>query len=249
MSGPVPARRLLCFHHAGAGVSAFAAWQRALGPATEVVPVLLPGRESRRREPRITAADRLVDELLQHLGPLTDRPYVLYGHSLGGLVTHTFARAALAAGLPPAELAVIGAVLPPHLETSLLSYLGMPDEDLLRRLVAHRMLPAEALEGGAGSIWHRTVLPVLRDDLLLAGALRAAAQPLPKVPVLALAGLDDAIAPAAGVAQWSRWAEAGFELRTVPGGHFFVRERALPTLLRELFDGPTITVRPESSTD
>ncbi|WP_051970081.1 thioesterase II family protein [Kitasatospora azatica] len=241
-------QRLFCFHHAGAGSSAFARWQHRLGPGTEVVPVLLPGRDNRRREPRITDHDRLVAELVEQLGPLTDLPYALYGHSLGGLVAHTFARAATAAGLPPARLAVIGAVLPPHLDTALLGYVDMPDGELLRRLVAHGMLPQEALEGGASSLWRRTVLPVLRDDLMLARALRAAAAPLPDVPVLALAGLDDAIAPVEGVAQWRRWAGAGFELRTVPGGHVFVRDRALPALLREVLDALPPAVRPESST-
>ncbi|MER6926177.1 alpha/beta fold hydrolase, partial [Streptomyces spiralis] len=86
---------LYCFAHAGAGVSGFAHWPAATGPGVVTVPVPLPGRGARRREPRATSREALLDALL---GPLAEqvadgRPYVLYGHSLGGIVAYTLARA------------------------------------------------------------------------------------------------------------------------------------------------------------
>ena len=40
---------LFCFHHAGAGISSFAKWQKILGDTAEVVPVLLPGPRAARQ--------------------------------------------------------------------------------------------------------------------------------------------------------------------------------------------------------
>ncbi|MEU3904805.1 thioesterase II family protein [Streptomyces goshikiensis] len=246
MSGTGPPR-LFCFHHAGAGTSGFARWQRVLGGSAEVVPVLLPGRDARFHEPRITAPERLFAELFDRLGPLLDRPYALYGHSLGGLIGYHFARVVETAGLREPSRVVVGAVLPPHLPSPLLPAAFPPDGQLLPWLVSYGALPAEALEGGPGGIWQRRVLPTVRDDLLLGQALRALERTPLRVPLVAVAGLDDAIAPTGPVGQWRHYSTAGFRLETVPGGHFFVREREVAQLLTGVMDGVGAEVRSKSS--
>ncbi|MCS0639616.1 thioesterase domain-containing protein [Streptomyces sp. LP05-1] len=243
--------RLFCFHHAGAGVSSFARWQRIFGARREVVPVLLPGRDIRAAEPRITDPDRLMAELLRSVGPLLDRPYALYGHSLGALVAHALARTIDRLGLRRPDRVVLGAALPPHLPSSLLPAPFPQGHELLCRLVAQGQLPRQALEEGEDGVWHRRALPVIRDDLKLAAALRAVGGEPLEVPVLAVAGREDAVAPARQIEQWRTYTTAGFALRTVEGGHFFVRAPRLPRLLREELDRPAYAspaaVRPGSS--
>ncbi|MGI5455132.1 thioesterase II family protein [Streptomyces sp. CA-249302] len=235
---------LLCFHHAGAGVSAFARWQARFGTAAEVVPVLLPGRDARAREPRITERAALLAELEVAAAVTEGRPYALYGHSLGGLVAYSFAAAREAAGAPPLAVA-IGAVLPPHLRSPLAHSAELPDEPLLRLLVRQGVLPPSAADDELnGGLFRRRVLPRLRDDLRLARDLIGRAGTPLRTPVLALAGRDDPVAPPAGVAQWERFAAGGFRLRLVEGGHLFVRDKALPDLLRrELERLPATTSR------
>ncbi|MCX4851913.1 thioesterase II family protein [Streptomyces sp. NPDC051658] len=250
MSGH-PRPRLFCFHHAGAGVSSFARWQRVFGERREVVPVLLPGRDARAAEPRITDPGRLTAELLDFLGPLLDRPYALYGHSLGALVAHTLTRAMAGRGLREPDLVVLGAALPPHLPSPLLPATFPPDHELLRRLVAQGQLPRAALEEGEDGVWHRRALPVIRDDLKLAAGLREAGGGPLRVPVLAVVGREDTVAPVRQVEQWRAYTTAGFTLRTIAGGHFFVRDGRLPRLLSEELDAwpyaSPAAVRPESS--
>ncbi|MEU0852546.1 alpha/beta fold hydrolase [Streptomyces flaveolus] len=230
-----PPVTLYCFAHAGAGVSGFAHWRTATGPGVSVVPVLLPGRGARRREARATSRDQLLDALL---GPLARQvadgcPYALYGHSLGGVVAHTLARALIDRGLPAPGLLVVGASPPPHSAT--LRQDDMTDERLLRFADDLGAAPDGPL-ATPGSLWYRSVLPVLRDDLLLAAALRTAAlteaahSPLP-VPVLAVAGQDDPVVGAAALDGWARWTTERFVRRTVPGGHFFVRGPHAPRLI------------------
>ncbi|GAA4688800.1 alpha/beta fold hydrolase [Streptomyces chumphonensis] len=223
--GPVP---LYCVPHAGAGTSAFARWSASLGRGVEPRPVLLPGRDRRRREPRVTGARALFADLLRHNGPPPQGPYVLYGHSLGGLVAYSVARALHRAGRPGPALVAVGACPPPDAAVALTDAADLPDEELLAVLTGLGAVPPEAPAGG---IWRRSALGVLRDDLRLATALRAGADGPLDVPLLAVSGDGDALAGPEVMAGWRRWTTGRYAERTVTGDHFFVRDAALPRLL------------------
>ncbi|MER7394176.1 alpha/beta fold hydrolase [Streptomyces sp. NPDC000151] len=234
MADTAPPVRLYCFAHAGAGGSAFRGWARGVGPGVEPVPVLLPGREGRRREPRLTDPDALVADLLDRVRAEPGRPFVLYGHSLGALVVHCLARALQERGMRLPALVAVGACPPPDAANELPDACESYDEDLMDRLRKLGLLP-DGTEHNA--YWRRAVMPVLRDDLRLARALRAAAcgtaavqGPL-RVPLLAVSAGGDLLAPPGVVAGWSRWSAVSVTTRTVAGDHFFVRGGVLPRLL------------------
>ena len=225
--------RLLCFHHAGAGALSFAGWQRRMGDRVRVLPVRLPGRETRLREPGVTDGGALVAELESELGPLLREPHAFYGHSLGALVAYRFALHRARAGLRPPSVLLAGACNAPHTPASLLAGLDperAPDDELLRAANEAAPLPGPLLR-------HRArlgaLLTALRADLRLARSLRAApVAPLP-CPVEAFAGRQDAMVPAHEMWAWRDCTSAGFRLRTGPGAHFFVRGPELPHIVRE----------------
>ncbi|MEU9921443.1 thioesterase domain-containing protein [Streptomyces griseoluteus] len=218
--------RLYCFPHAGAGIAAFGRWPHGTGPGIRTEPVLLPGREARRREPRITAVRPLLVDLLRHHGRPPDGRYVLYGHSLGALVAYTVARAVHRAGLPEPALVAVGACPPPDRDP-------FPDglaDDRLAELLAGlgTTVPRTPRHG---SVWQRTVLGVLHDDLRLARAMRRGADAPLSVPLLVVSGRDDPLAGPEVMAGWRRWGADRVVQRTLPGDHFFVRGPELPRLM------------------
>lgn len=228
---------LYCFAHAGAGVDCFHRWPAAAGADVEIVPLNLPGRGSRRREARVTDRAGLVGaflDVLRQRGP-DQGPFALYGHSLGGLVAYTLARVLADKGLSQPAFVGLGAIPSPDAPPALLNAADAPADRLPQLLADLGLLP-----GGAatepGGVWHRAVLPVLRDDLRLAEALRAAAVdpatggPL-DVPLLVLGGTDDPVVSGETLAGWRRWSTAPVALRTVAGDHFFVRERQTPRIV------------------
>ena len=79
--------RLFCFHHAGGGGLAFNAWNKALRPAVEVIPVEVANRQ------RFTTLRQLVDEVNDQLRSALDRPHMFFGHSFGAAARHTGWRA------------------------------------------------------------------------------------------------------------------------------------------------------------
>ncbi|MFJ8546479.1 thioesterase II family protein [Streptomyces sp. NPDC093586] len=226
---PVP---LHCFAHAGAGVSAFHGWPARLGPGVRPVPHLLPGRERRRRDPRVTTREALLADLSDGFRAPSG-PYVLYGHSLGAMIAYTLARALHEAGLPTPALLAVGACPPPDAASEISDACRESPGRLLDLLDSMGAVPEGARPGG---LWHRAVLPVLRDDLTLADNLRRAARtPVAggpfTVPLLAVAGDGDPLAPPGAMAGWDRWTAGPVVRRTVAGDHFFVRGHALPRLL------------------
>ncbi|MFI1660047.1 thioesterase II family protein [Streptomyces sp. NPDC020472] len=227
---PDPTRaplRLFCFHHAGGAASSFSGWQERLGGAVAVVPVQLPGREHRVKEPRLREFARLVDELDEALDPLLDAPHAFYGHSMGGIVAHELTRRRIERGLVPPRQLLVGACPPPHrphLDD------GVPpqrrtDEELTAWMAGLGGLPELVRRYPE---WLRLAVAVLRDDLSLVHShasgpgATAAPDPLP-VPIRALAGSSDPLVTPRLAAEWGRHTTADFRVFTLAGGHFFHR--------------------------
>ncbi|MFO0850953.1 MAG: alpha/beta fold hydrolase [Gemmataceae bacterium] len=94
---------------AGRGASAYRGWQDRLPGCVEVWPVQLPGREARIGEPAFDRIDPLVEAVAAAVGPHLDRPYAVFGHSLGAVVGFEVARRLRQlAGKEPAHLFVCG---------------------------------------------------------------------------------------------------------------------------------------------
>lgn len=228
--------RLYCLAHAGAGVASYRRWPLAAGTAVDVTPLPLPGRDHRRREPRVTDRAALLADLLPELLTAAHSgPYALYGHSLGALVAYTLTRALADAGAPPPLFLAVGACPPPDTSTALVGAADLPDGDLLPLLDDLGSLPQGA-SASPGGLWRRSVLPVLRDDLRLATSLRAAALdpatggPV-TCPVLVFAGSDDPLTEPETLEHWQRWATGPIVSHTVTGDHFFADSPDLPHLV------------------
>jgi surfactin synthase thioesterase subunit len=84
--------RLFCLPHSGSGAAQFSSWKNSLPPVVDICPIQLPGRENRFREAPLTQIRRMAEILSVELKPYLDRPYILYGYSLGALIAFELAR-------------------------------------------------------------------------------------------------------------------------------------------------------------
>ncbi|WP_176308815.1 thioesterase [Micromonospora sp. NBS 11-29] len=219
-SRPEAPVRLFCLPYAGAGASAFRRWPAAFGPDVEVLPVQLPGRENRITEdPRFTVA-----EVADAIAARADRPYAIYGHSMGGRLGFEVVRELRRTGRAlPLRLYVGGARAPHVTASGPFDGLSRADDaELLRRLDDGGGLPAELLDHPE---LVELLLPVLRADLGRVDDYRhVPGEPLP-VPIVAFAGTTDRAVSRAQHAAWAEHTAAGFTLHELPGGHFFLHDR------------------------
>ncbi len=87
---PTAQVRLFCFSHAGGGPGAYRVWASELPEDIEVMAFCLPGRGHRLNEPFLKSTDKICSAVLAEM-PI-DKPYAIFGHSVGALVAYEVAR-------------------------------------------------------------------------------------------------------------------------------------------------------------
>ncbi|MFD4476920.1 thioesterase II family protein [Streptomyces sp. NPDC058471] len=238
---PQPARTtaaagptLFCLPCAGGGASSYARWQRELdvrGAGVQVRPVQPPGREERAHETRFTDLDALVKEMDEQLDDAFSRPHLLYGHSMGAFIAHalTLRRQRRGAALPRAL--VLSSHRAPHIPPTRILDPAADDEELATSLAGLGGIPPEL---AARRRFRQRFMPLVRDDLKLCSGVveENEIEPL-RVPLRLFVGEQDRLVPVHKMAAWSEHGSRGAELRTMPGGHFFVRSQE-SALLEEL---------------
>lgn len=216
---PQAAVRLFCFPYAGAGAAAFRGWDRALPPDLEVVAVRFPGRESRFLEEPFETLEPLVDAVVEALRGRDDRPFALFGHSLGALVAYETTRRLVAAGARLPVHLFASARVAPHLQDPDGRVHTMSDDELVGELRARGQTPDEVLDNAE---LLELLLPAVRADFAIAERYRHRPGPPLPVAITALGGTADPDVPVAAVEAWRVHTEARFTSAIYPGGHFFL---------------------------
>ena len=220
-ANPAATLRLICFHHAGGGASAYRPWLNELPAGIELCAVQLPGREARLREAPFTRLSDLVPVATEAIQPVLDLPFVLFGHSLGAMVAFEVARALAQRGGPqPARLVLSGRRAPTRPERGpRVSHLPTPEflDEVQRRWDG---IPAAVLEEPE---LLELLLPTLRADLSIVESYVHVPGPPLECPLSCFGGADDPSVDAADLAAWRDHTGSAFSLRMFPGSHFFVQ--------------------------
>ncbi len=225
-----PMLRLFCFPWAGGGTLAYRAWRESLAATAHVVPVRLPGRESRASELPIERMDALVAQLLEAIRPYVSTPFAFFGHSMGAGIAFELTRALRRAGLPlPRSLHVSGARAPQFR----LGYRPGP-EPAMRDFIEE----LRRLEGFPPSILNnpelmKLALPALLSDARLYRNYAYCEEPPLSVPISAYGGDADPNVTAEHLDAWWEQTSGAFQRFEFPGGHFYL-ESARALLLNAL---------------
>ncbi|KAH3767589.1 medium-chain acyl-[acyl-carrier-protein] hydrolase [Pelomyxa schiedti] len=113
---PNPAVKLFCFHHAGGNFNDYRKWEMWLPAEIQVCSIILPGHIGRNKEPLCLDLNELADKVTAGIKPFIDRPYAIYGHSMGSILGYEVMRRLMAQGFAaPLGLFVSGRRAP-HLK-------------------------------------------------------------------------------------------------------------------------------------
>lgn len=213
--------RLFCFSYAGGAASLFRNWGSCLSRYIEVCPVQLPGREGRLPEQALVEMQTLIAMLSRDLLPLLDRPYALFGHSLGGLVAFELALAFEQAGAPNPVGLFVSACRAPTLRERNPIY-RLPDTAFLDAI--------RGMNGTADEVFEhaelvKLLLPTLRADFHLNDTYVSHADRRLSCPIHVYCWKHDTEATAEELAGWKHQTRGATQSTTFDGGHFLLKSR------------------------
>jgi medium-chain acyl-[acyl-carrier-protein] hydrolase len=221
--------QLFLLPYAGGGASIFWPWAAHLTPAVQAFALQPPGREDRFHEAPIQELAPLVDALAADVLAVLDRPYVVFGHSLGALLAWELVRALRERGAPsPAHLFVSGS-RPPHLLQPVRADERLSDEQFIGELEELNGTPPAVL---ANKELMELLLPMLRADFDLVDNYGYTGGAPLDCPVTALTGVNDERVNES-VHRWGELVSRHFQVASFPGSHFYMHDqrRALAELI------------------
>jgi len=223
--------RLFCFPWAGGGALPYKPWREPLADIVSLIPVRLPGRESRYGEAGFERMEKLVEALVEQIRPYAEGRFSFFGHSMGAGIAFELARAMRREGLPaPVSLHVSGARAPQYRLNH-----QPPPEPSLRDFIEE----LRRLEGFPPSVLNnpellKLALPALLADARLYRQYRYLPEPPLEMPIYAYGGEADPNVTAEHLEAWREQTTGPFERREFKGGHFYLEpsQAALLAALR-----------------
>lgn len=171
-------------------------------------------------EPLFTRLDDLIRAIRHALVPYMDKPFVFYGHSMGGLIAFELARLLRREmGPQPLHLIVSGCRAPNVADTERITY-NLPEPELLEELRTLNGTPEEVLDSPE---MMEVLLPILRADFEVVETYEYSIEPPLGCPISAFGGLADEKVEHRHLEAWREHTTSTCYVRMLPGNHFFVR--------------------------
>ena len=211
--------RLFCFPYAGGSAATFRAWPDAFPSHIQVLPVQLPGRGERLAEPGFKQLPDMIQTLGPALLPHFNKPFVFFGHSMGGLISLELTRWLRRTGNPmPVQLFISGRRAP-QLPSEELPSFDLPEPEFIERLRELNGTPPEVLDHPE---LMQLMIPLLRADFSVCETYQYHAEPPLNCPITVFGGLGDVEVPREKLDPWREHTTASFSLHMLPGNHFFL---------------------------
>ncbi len=216
---PNPKLRLFCLPFAGGNANAFREWINFLPDTIELNAVEIPGRGHRLAEPLIKQIEPLVEAIALGIKPYLDRPFTLFGHSMGALLgfelTHYLKQKF---DLQPIHLFLSGRGAPDTIDREEPIH-NLSEKEFVKKIREYNGTPKEVLEHEE---LMQIMIPILRSDFQVCETYVYQQKPKLDLPVTIFGGLKDSSATQADLQAWSNFTSGPFALRMFPGDHFYL---------------------------
>lgn len=217
-------RRVFCFPHAGGGSALFYRWQRWLPDDVALVPMRLPGREDRMREPPYDSIAELADDAAEAIGSLPPRPYILVGHSMGSYLVWEVTRRLEERDGPHPQRCIVAACGAPRPRDPATDIAHLPDEEFVEAVIQRYDGIPKGIRDDPELI--ALVIPPLRADLHMIESYPCPAPQPIATDIVALGGTEDPSVAPHRLEAWGDWTSGEFRVARFPGGHFFLHPPA-----------------------
>lgn len=209
--------------YAGSSANAvYVKWQKELGNGFKVIPLELPGRGVRTKEPFTGSMPDLIADLIRQILPVahSKQPYVFYGHSMGTLVVYELLREIHRLNAPPPLGVFVSGRNTPDYAYPGPEHHRLSDSQLITELKKVSGTPPELFEVAE---LLQFFLPIIREDYKLLETYKFAS------PAFVTEGFitaffcdDDDLVSLNAFRCWGHFCQGEFTLHKFPGHHFFI---------------------------
>lgn len=212
--------RLFCFHHGGGSASIYRCWVKDIIDSVEIVAIQLPGREERYNEQLLNNINIIINELYLDFNEYTDKPFVLFGHSLGALVAFEFARALRRNGRPQPKHLIVSGAKAPQIPLESPNIHSLSDSEFIQELRKYNGVSQSMMENKE---LISVFLPAMKSDFCMYETYEYRNESPLSYPITALGGLDDETFRKENLIEWKIQTIDSFKYYFLPGNHFFIK--------------------------
>jgi len=225
---PAPQVRMICLPHAGGSASYFRPWLNALPAEIDLLAIQYPGREDRFCDAPAETLVELSDVIAAALVQYTDRPLVLFGHSLGAALAYEVAIRLEKRGIVPKHV-FVSAHPAPHLQRPSNLH-RQSDADLLNDIRRLSGQPTTLLDEPE---LREVYLPIVRQDYRLIETYRQSQPYQLAAAISVVLPCDDSEVNRLEAEGWQMATMQPLQVMTVEGGHFYLAQQ-YPMLIHSM---------------
>jgi surfactin synthase thioesterase subunit len=163
--------------------------------------------------------DDVINELLAVIPAHINKPYILFGHSLGSRIAFELMRKIQELKLPLPIHFIASGSRGPHDESSKKNIYNLPDPEFIAELEKLNGTPKAVLENKE---LMDLFLPLLRADFELADTYCYNGDLVFDCPISVLGGKDDVDISFEQLSSWQNFFKNQANVHMLPGDHFFI---------------------------
>ena len=209
--------QLFCFHYAGGNASIYNRWKTKIDNTISLFAVQLAGRADLYSEDLIVDLDILLDRLYKEIKPYLDKPFVFFGHSMGGFIAYALTAYIEKVSQKRPEFIIISATQPPEYYYGKKDYL-LSDRELKEKLKKSGATPDEILNSKE---LMDIILPIYRADYKLLETNKIAKE---KIETKAFIFNSEEDIKKEIIMEWQEYFAQKIEYIKFNGGHFFIHK-------------------------
>lgn len=220
--------RLICFHSGGSSSQQFGEWALQ-EPHIEVCCVELPGRGRSVGQPFFTDMRSAVNTIHKQISEVwLDKPFALFGDSVGAILAYCLALRLAEDGLTPLRLFVSGMAAPELAAPGVAPELHTASDQELLALAREAGLVKQVQEDDE---MQELLLNPLRADIRLVESgswFSTVASRSLNTPITAFRGSEDVLVQSPEMEPWAKCTGKAFDTKDFPGNHAYATgQRAL----------------------
>jgi surfactin synthase thioesterase subunit len=212
---------LYCLPFAGGNAISYRDFQANVAAPIHITPIELPGRGKRIREPLLTDAQAIVEDVFQQIQHelKSGQPYGIFGHSMGALLGYLLTKRILSAELPAPLHLFFSGRRAPSVKDKRPNRHGLPKTEFINYIHELGGLPREILDNAELVDFFE---PILRADFeAIETYVYSPTFPF-NIPMTILHGLEDDEVTYAELQPWQLETRQSISIKPFSGGHFFI---------------------------